>query len=218
MPGTMRSKPKQWLVSSRNGWRVRARDSDGSRLWWPRCWMAMDGKDIRKNINQHQPTSFPDFNLLTATWPSKMPKTAPGSPKPADFFEELRMQQLSKVFDHKDRMVGWWDGWDGMGWPQKSPTCLQFFPTLAIESSCPTCNWQLFFGFWALLGRRLSCWRGWAKHRRLWLAQCARCDERGWWKHFAKHVLTQQHFFQVRLYIAFEVTTWETGRCEVAAW
>ena len=48
-PGTMRSKPKQWLVSSRNGWRVRARDSDGSRLWWHvMARMVMDGKDISR--------------------------------------------------------------------------------------------------------------------------------------------------------------------------
>ena len=56
-----------------------------------------------------------DLNLLSpvdfrATWP---PNGRAESPKPADFFEELRMQQLSKVFDHKERSdygMGWW-GW-----------------------------------------------------------------------------------------------------------
>ena len=80
--------------------------------------MVMDGKDIRK---KHQPTST---NIISGFQPvdshltleNANLKTAPGSPKPADFFEELRMQQLSKVFDHKDRMVGW----DGMGCPQVS--------------------------------------------------------------------------------------------------
>jgi len=101
---------------------------------------------------KHQPTST---NIISGFQPvdshltleNANLKTAPGSPKPADFFEELRMQQLSKVFDHKDRMVGWDGmGWDGMGW-DGMPTSFQFFPTLAIESSCPTRKWQLFFGF-----------------------------------------------------------------------
>ena len=187
-------------------------DCDGHDVGWQ--WMVkILEKKTSTNINQHH------FRISTC-WQPLDPRKCQ---KPLQVRRNLLTSSKSSGCNNCPRSstirTEWWDdGMDGMGWPQKSPTCLQFFPTLAIESSCPTCNWQLFFGFWALLGRRLSCWRGWAKHRRLWLAQCARCDERGWWKHFAKHVLTQQHFFQVRLYIAFEVTTWETGRCEVAAW